>query len=488
MIEQADMLYQHDPACWIKLKNTGTMPLTIWDPNAAAGQPVLRVLNVKTGEEQLFRDKIPPGKPVIPREMLLQVGESVSHVFRLKQKAGTLAPGEYEFSAIYEYGDDKQRQESSPVPVTIRPTTAKNLSLASGRGGTATFFYGTWINLDSEPPELVRSMFHFMVGGGIKSSIVVGKADVHTRPVISAPRNTTAAPGQWIAWVTNGILHALYVDEKGGPSATLKLRLTSDNVQIVPPLYYDSAGREGVTSGGALLCLGPPAGTGFQLLSLAFGSKEAVMEGSLNLAGPYPAWIETQVRSDGSRTALFVQVEGETIHLWAVPWPHGSAVRPAPVEPTPLASWKGRFVYAGVTMGQNDDILGACLAWIDQSDETGPDDTDMESKLEFILWTYRPDGKFIERGRHEVLWTSEEPIEKALIRVNEEGTPAALLRDQKGHWFVSDGRGNTSSAPGIFRETKLPLDLGFFGLEPVLVEGEGDNVSKWNNRQASVCF
>ena len=468
MIEQADMLYQHDPACWIRLKNTGATALTIWDPNAAASQPVLLVLNVKTGEEQFYRDKLPPGKPVIPREMLLQAGETVSHVFRLKQRAGTLAPGEYEFSAIYEYGEDQQRGESVPVPVTIRQTTARNLSLASGRGGAATFFYGAWINLASEPPELVRSMFHFMVGGGVKSVVPVGKADVHTRPVISAPRNTSSAPGQWLAWVVGDTFHAFYLDDKAGTLPVFRARLTSGDVKIVSPLYYDSVGQDGTPSGGALLCLGRPGGEGFQILSLGLTPKEARMEGSLNLGGPYPVWIESQVRSDGSRCTVFVQADGETIALWAVPWPRG-ALDPGPVQPTSLASWTGRFVSAGVTMDQNDDILGACLAWSDPSEEAAPDDTTDQSRLEFIQWTYRPDGKFIESGRHEVLWTSEEPIEEARVRVNEEGIPAALLKDQKGRWFACDGHGNTLPAPGIFGETKLPIDLGFLGAEPVLV-------------------
>lgn len=468
MIEQADMIYQHDPACWIKLKNAGATTLTIWDPKLVPGQPALTVLDVKTGQERHHSKKPPPGKPAVPREISLQPGETVTDVFRLRQRVGTLMPGKYELSAVYEYGEDQRHVKSSPVSITIRQATASHLSLVSGRGGAATFFYGAWVNVAAETPELTRTMFHFMLGGGVKNVLPVAPVDVRARPVVSAPRNTSAAPGQWFAWLLGDTLNALYFDEKKGASPALRARLQTEDATIVSPLYFDTLLQDGTPRGGALLCLGRPGAEGFQILSLGLTPGEATVEGSLNVAGVYPAWIESLVASDGSRRVVYVQTQDGDTSLWSTVWPHTTSSTGESVEPKLLASWSGRFLSAGFTATETDQILGTCLIWSEPLDED-LENTEEQSRLEFVQWSYRPDGKFIEKGKQEVTWTSEEPIEEARISVNGEGTPAALLKDQGGRWFVCGGSGDTQPAPGQFMETKLPIDLAFLGAEPVIV-------------------
>jgi hypothetical protein len=463
--EKTDILFQHNPMCRVFIKNQGAANLVVPGPQTLS----LRVLNVKTGEEKLYQQKRPGGVRIIARDVVLRPGQTVTNSFMLKERVAQLEPGEYEVSAIYQYGEDGRQEESAPVRITVHPTTARNLSLASGQGGASGFSYGAWVNLATESPELALSMFSFTPGGGVESVVRVDKADIHTRPILSAPPNKSFAPGQWLGWIRGDTIHSLYYDQKTGASSFRKLKLPLSEVEIVAPLHCDAQGKKGGRPlGRALLCLAQGTGEGAQLLSVLLDIKKTKLESSLVLPGSYPAWIASQVRSDGSQWAIFVQVDEEMVSLSAVPWPRPVEVAHAPA-PRRLASWECRFLSAGVSMNKDDDILGACLVWAEITEPVESGDSDEQSRLEFIRWVFKADGGFAEVGRDEVPWEGPDVIEHAIVQVNEQGVPAALLKDQTGRWFGYNGQGSVAPLPGIFSETKLPLELGFLGVEPVLV-------------------
>ena len=111
-------------------------------------------------------------------------------------------------------------------------------------------------------------------------------------------------------------------------------------------------------------------------------------------------------------------------------------------------------------MDTNDIIHGAALIW------TGPK---KERKLEVIGWAIDKAGNASEPYRDSILWASTAPIAEAKVRIRASGEPAALLRARDGNWSAYDGFNALVPVPPPYKETKLPIDLAFFGPQEVVL-------------------
>lgn len=484
-IEKPQVLYQESPICAVAFSNAG--PATVRVPRPVGGSLLLstRVVEVKTGVETLHRKTAPAGAP--PRRpvlVALEPGKRLQGRFSLRELMPLPPPGKYEISVLCDYNNAADHAESRPVALTVEPTTARNLSLVSAQGGAAAVLYGAWMNVVSDPPDIVRSCFDVIGGGGVSETVSIAKGTVHTRPILSVPPNGESEDSHWIAWLDERNLHATHYDPRLGPSKIQKLDLGLSGAELVEPLFSDVTEDSSVRPPGAALVFMPSPGNTFRLTTVELTDKKFSAAGHVDLPGKHPAWIQTLTRGNRSRALLYLQQAEKAVEFSYLPWPSRGV--PAASAAKSLFKWQGQFVGAGATLNDQDQILGATLMW--QGEGSG-------ATLQLFGWKVDPKGTFSLAAPEEepesepdddevpaapsrpeprrVIWNGQAPIERCLIRLNERGQIAALLLDAAGRWQVFDGA-ETKPVPAVFSMSKLPLDLGFLGAgpQPVLIAAE----------------
>ncbi|MBI2900916.1 MAG: hypothetical protein HYY17_12085 [Planctomycetes bacterium] len=453
---KTDLLFQEDTEIELEFANRGGEPIFLLPPEYLGQVTPLRITEVRTGEERLYRRA---GRPRDrERESPLAPGKSVTGSFRLLGRIPEPAPGEYELSAFHEHGEDANRIESRPVRIKVHPTVPRNVALDTLQGEG---MWGAWMNLGAQPPDVVLTLFDVAAGGGVSKVLPLAKATLHTRPVLSLPVNRGDRSRPWIAWIDGGAFVFLRVSPGSDPG---RIELPGSEAEIVPALYVDAAG-----TATALVWLAEPGGrpSRFQIVHLAAG--EARLGACGESVARRPAWAMSHSFSDGTRllTTLDDSREGATLSSRA--W---SESRVGPVDP--LAAWKTRPVTAGATLNLNDVLHGWVLM---REEKTG--------RLELAGWKIDVERKFAEVDRQAVEWPLFEPIDRSLVRVTRTGAPAVLLCDVKGGWWFHY-RGACRPLPEPMRTTRLPLDVAFMGgEEPVLVcaeAGRGFRLRMMNGR------
>lgn len=459
-IEKSEFLFQESPPCLLTVTNDGRDTIRILNPAVSKTMPILRVVDARSGEETMFQKKSEGFVPEEPQP--LAPGHRMERGFWLLDEVNFPSPGPYRISAIYQYEEGAKRVESAPVKVNILPATPKNAFLLhNGPGGSGSVLYGAWVNLASDPPQIVRTQFDAMAGGGVRASHSIAKTDLESRPVLSAPPNRSVAKSHWVGWLEENYLRFAHFDEAMGASPVGKFELPKLELEIVAPLHSDPVTDTRVRpAGAALVWMGDADGTRSGLQVIELSANKATTGGSVNLPGARPRWIASFERSNGERVALFTQVAKDRVGLFSVPWPDKER---GGTSPQKLVEWKGKFVAAGATIDAGDAILGAVLIWSGEG---------AEQKLELVNWSLDRQGKFSERRRQKLEWDYAQKIDSAIVRVNAKGMPVAVLRDGEGKWSAFTGEGKPAPLPGAYAQTKLPFDIAFMGgIEPVLIGG-----------------
>lgn len=458
-VEKTEFLFQESPRCLLTLANNGREAVKIANPVTSLTMPVLKLMDIRTGEETLFQKK-PSEWETDPQENL-PPGKSLERGFMLLDEIKIAAPGPYQLSVLYEY-DSGKRTESAPVKLNVLPATPKNLQLVNnGPGGSIAVVFGAWVNLAADPPQIVRTQFDALPGGGIRASHTITKAEVNSRPVLSAPPNRSAIKSHWVGWLEENFLRFAHFDENLGASPAGKFELPKMDLEIVAPLSSDPATDTRVRpNGAALIWMGDADGTRSGLQVVELTPNKASAGGTVNLPGSRPRWMASFERSNGMKIALYAQTSGDKVVLFSVSWPDkekGGAL------PQKLAEWKGKFVAAGATIDASDAIQGAVLLWTGEG---------ANQQLELIGWSLDGRGTFAEKEKQKIEWEYARKIDLAFVRVNSQGAPLAVLRDGDGNWSVFEGEGRPNPLPGAYAQTKFPLDVVFMGgTEPLLVGG-----------------
>jgi hypothetical protein len=454
-IDKTDFLIQESPPCLLTLTNIGPKSLEVLNPARSFSTPVIRVIDLKTGAETLCRRKVPRGER--EREITLAPGKSTEHAFELLEQAVLPAPGAYELSVLYKYNDGLAEAESEPVRVNVRPNTARNLMLVSANGGPGAILYGASINVTSEPPEIVRSGFTALRGGGVDQVHAVGPATIRSIPILSEPQREVPVESHWIAWLQGGELQCLHFDPQLGATPANKLKLPGPNAEIVPPLYTAPAKDPKVRpNGGVLLCLTDLAGTACRLQRIDLTPKDAKLGPTVDVAGPRPVWLKSHTRSTGIRLVTYVQAAAQSASLWKVVWPDPAA---GTTPPRKLTEWSGEFIAAGSALLDDDSIGGGVLMWIEK---------DGQRKLMLRSWRTVKDE--VSTGPElEIPWDPGHTVERAQLRVNVDAAPAVLLREPEGPWQLFF-EGSLNPVKGAFSTTNLPIEIVFLeGVEPMFL-------------------
>lgn len=456
-IGKTDLILGESPVCTLRLKNTGQAPLVVPTPQGGSGMPAFRVLHVSTGVERLLRGNIRPAGQALSQE--LGQNESVETYIPLLDEISLPSVGEYVISAVYEYNAGKSVAESAPVRVKIRPMAVRNLFVDTVQGAVVQ---GVWVNPAGDPPDIVAGRFDILPGGGVESIEAIGKGTLLSRPIISMPPNNTPSAGRWIAWIDKAALAFVHRHQMGGASRPGKFKLSTANVEIVPPVYNEPNKKTKVRGGGAaLIWLEKEGGqsSALQIISLlADGDRVKAKAGAMiDLPGPRPKWMMQHVRSDSTRLVTFINASGDHLSLNSTTWPDQALTTR---QARKLKDWEGEFLAAGATMGLDDVIRGALLIWV------GSDPT---RKLEMLRWSIDAKGTLSEEQREAIPWPATVPVGPATVRVRVTGIPAALLRAHGRDWSVYDGFGHLMPVPAPYQQTNLQIDFAFFGGQEVVL-------------------
>ena len=455
-IEKTKLLVGESPICLVQLKNTGSDSFEILQPLGGGGMPAFRVVNILTGAERVVYGNFEASG--IPTTQMLSPDEVVPVHIPLLHNINLLTAGKYLISAVYEFNNGKNKAESKPVQVIVHSQAVHNLFLDSVQGSSV---YGVAVNQAADPPDIILSRFDMMAEGGVGLVKAVGKGGMQTKPYISVTKNKDASAGNWIGWLENNVLKFTHFDENMGVSSAGEFTLPATNAEIVPPLYIKSNVGWGVrATGDVLLWAGGDTSrqSSLQVIHLVHTGKDVMAKAGMmiNFSAGRPIWSMHHARSDGARLVTFIEANKGRLILSTVAVPEEGA----PVEFAEIKSLQGDFVAAGATMGLDDVIRGAVLVW------TGPED---KQKLELIGWSLDTGGAITEHYRTTLPWSSTVPVGSAKVRVRENGDPAVLLSPLEVEWFVYDGYGKLVPVPAPYKETKLAIDIAFFGGSEVVL-------------------
>lgn len=374
------ILYPESARFLLTVENDGDRPL-VWSP--------LLLKARGKGKETIVRfDSDPP--PIPPGETA-----RVSLTWRLEEHP--LDPGDYEFAVSFEEGS-----ESRPTPVQLLPSTPKNLSLHSRQGAV---YYGAWVNLASDPPQIVRSRF---VPPEVTESQVLATAASHARPLISNPPD-------WVAWVDADRLHFVHAPSATVGQISLSERnahlvgITTDEDKVVAVLRMES-----------------------QVLSAVLRPGEGRIETQRTLPGGRILWMHGPA---------YLQAEGRGMGLFS-----GK-------EPIRIAGWEGELVAADANR-YGRMVRGSILLR-------------REAKLSRVDWQWDAGGSFQVLRELELGWPIGEPIVRAHLRVAGPGVAVAFLQKETGAWVLYDRSLRPVSEE--LRFTNPPEIVVPGGFEPLLI-------------------
>src|SRR5258706_8260080 len=267
-ITRTELLVQENPICQLTLANSGKTTVNILNPSFNPHMPILRIIELRTGIETFQQAPIPfTGDYVTP----LAAGQQIQAVFSLLSKGRLGMPGDYEISCNLHYVQGK-KVESNAVKVSIRPVTAKNLSLVFVQGGWAPVQYGVCVNIAADPPQIAQYCFNPLVKGGIADAQTVVKTTMRAAPVAAAPPNKSVSHSHWIGWVEDKTVCFTHFDASLGALGVSKWNPNDVEAEIVASMHTDVVADPQVRPAGAALdWVGDPNGnaSSFQVLNLS---------------------------------------------------------------------------------------------------------------------------------------------------------------------------------------------------------------------------
>lgn len=450
-IEPREMRVLEDPLCALTFRNSGEEDVRFPHPWFSETLVGFHVVDVRTGVARLFHK--PHAGRVPARDLVLPPGKSIVWHFLLGRRVPLDAAGEYEVRAVCRDEAEDRSCESGPIRIKLRRTAARGLALDTLQGSVS---HGVWINLAGDPPEILRSRFDFVLGGGVRDTRVVAGADFGTRPAISVPPNGRNRERHWVAWRDGRVLNFTHVSRELGVAEVGRFEVPDADWEIIPPLLSGPVTSTAIRPEGSALLSGSDGV--LRIVRLTAG-RAALVARSAHL-GPSPMWSTCHVLRDGSRCATLLQATGGSLRLLLVPWSM-QGVGPA----RPLGTWEGGFVAAGATLGVDDAIRGAILVR-----------TEREGRIRHEIFPWRLDaaGGLAQEPAADIAWPAGEPPPEAVVRVSGRGTVAVCLKDSRGRRFLACG-GKAEPLPLPLGKSEGLMEPGFLnGSRPVLVAAVED--------------
>ena len=433
-----DILFHETPDIDFALVNTGTTPIEVTHPLFTEGVPSIRMVNAANGAVVV---SLPDSESFsVKRKLTLQPGERRQWRTRLEVAADLDAPGDYHLSLVQPFGDG-ETAESNVAVVTVHPSNAHNLAIASLHGAPGPNANAAWVNAD--PLQVVRATIGVRRQPKLEALHTLASVRGAVRPVVSAPANGTVSRDHWVAWLDGGALTAVHFSEEHGASSTISID-SDEGSELVTPLYTDALVDPAVRPSGAALVL-QATPTGSTLRSVQLTETGAHNDEIANLAGPRPDWVHSFTRSSGERLIAYIQTDEDRTNLFAAAWPGANQV------PRELAEWRtGVLLGAGASIDTHDNVHGALLSHESQ-----------RRYLTLTRWQLNADGSFGEPGKVDVPWGQPNLPTNVQIRLSNRAVVAVLLRAESGGYFVYQTGKEIQQLPERVGRDNMPVGLEF---------------------------
>ncbi len=475
LVEKSTLLLQENCLIRVTITNEGRDPVTALAPPRCYTLPGFKLVNVKTGWEKVFRRE----KSLFSRETpeTIAPGQSLTAQYPLFDFIIFPGPGEFELSAIWEWGNGQGKAFSEPVALSVTETRPVQLALAPASGSPGTMWNGVWVNAAGEKPSFCRLLVETALKPAVTGIASLGPIDsASAKPSLSVPPSGGFTSDQWTAWFERDTLRIGLITVKPDPKIALtELMLSPVPKLLVPPLnHIDTA--TGV-EGRFFLWQGTPDGmtSRFQTVHL---SQRGEPEAGANamLTGAQPSWVHAAFLKDGrARTYALAKIQTPaqakavtpqtsenlpgTVGLVGVEW--GADNQPVLPAKT-LAQWDGEAIAGGLIVTDAGDVHGAVLVY---GPGAAPDRV-----LTLQPWTQKADGSFTAGDAIKVPREPAQQPDSAQIALSPQGDPAFLIRFQKGGRFIFRQQFGLKPLMGSAGDTDEPLVLFFPGtLDPLIL-------------------
>lgn len=423
-IEPTEMVFQRDAICEFKVTNRGKQTVTLSRPSPTSIMPVVRIVGLQTGQEEVFRREL----SIFRREFVqeLKPGESLSGHFDLSERIEFPAPGDYEVVLEYDWNEASATARSEPVRLKLTPSSPRYLTRVSAAGGISNTHYLLWINSAAEKPQAMMARMTLLEEPKLYDIHVLQVMAGSERPVLSIAPNRRAASHQWVAWLEGGKLQGFRLKEAETDGQVIRSpQLPDVPTFIIPPLLPAAAtGPDEAAT--VILC--QTADTGQSNIQLGVIEADGNLAGgpAAPIHGGRPVWGEGVCLSTGMNRIYAVASEtaGEqkTSTLQCIAWPAGAGE----MQQAGRHEVEGQWLSAAVALDGEDMLRGALLT-----------QTKLGAGLAVIKlhrWSHGPDGQMELAEPLAISWPEHEGIRDARLGIDLQGIVYGLVQSDSGSW------------------------------------------------------
>jgi len=461
-LKEARLLFQQSTDCVAELKNTGPSSISNVNPNNMGAGATLILTDVATGDMRTFAAPSQPGVQTV--EVNLEKGESLKDEFFLSDRVTIPAPGIYDLKARYEWGLGST-VDSPAVRIEIIESRPRNTFPVELQGPPTQLYLVAWINVIDVAKNNFEVWLSHITGYGkpkVRQCFHVADVQQVVEPILAAPPNGQSGV-QWVAWLDGDRL--VYSLNRGSEiTAESTFKLDDDNYRIIPPLLLNPAVRGESIQGFDALLYGsaPDAAKRFLVVAHVTPTGKNDMGRPIEAPATVPAWASTAHLANGDRYTFMVINAINSASLEMTRW---SATK-SPAKIDNLGSWPAKCLACNFAVSESNDVRGAMVG------ETGTG-----ASREYVLykWNFTAPNQFQNLSKVDIAVPEGVAVDQAIVRVNLDGVPYALLRTtgKQAAWYFCGPNGALSALPGDAANFRMPGDILFRkGIAPVIMFGD----------------
>lgn len=449
-VDRTQLMVGEDTALTLVLRNDAGQVITVAHPEQNASWPKWRLLRKSTGNTVEFGPtEVMEGAtheytaPLDDLELDLDAGAQFELASSLLQRVLIPAAGAYALTAVYDVGG--REVISAPVNFEVSPLRLHSVRFSGLHSGHTPYQMALWSSSEGRGSVIGVTQLAFSDDGDETRtfSTRVAVSDRPARPVASVTANKLSYSKQWVAWLSGDEVTALYHDY-GRPMLPPKTnRVGADNTVMVAPILNDLTGNDGTTPGRGDFALFDRTGGRNQLLLRSLNPTGSLDKGpAVALTAGEFVWAQAALASQASRRFVVLTQGSHECRLEGFDW-DGRAASGSAVE---IATWPGTAWGAGVTMNENDQLLGVALVQTPDGAQAMP-------------WRRSIDGKVLMM---EAIDLQDAPVaapRRVIVEVGPAGEFLAALETQPGEWMLCGSHGRCVRLPDALAALGEPVGV-----------------------------
>lgn len=461
-LNETRLLFQQSTDCVAELKNAGPSPISKVNPDNMGAGATLVLTDVATGDVRTFATPVQPGVQSV--DVNLDKGESLKDEFFLSDRVTIPAPGIYELKARYQWGLGST-VESPAVRIEVLESRPRSTFPVVLQKPPTQLYLVAWLNVIDVAKGSFQVWLSHVTGYGrpkVRQCFHVADVDKVVQPALAAPPNGQSGV-QWVAWLNGDRL--VYALNRGSEvTAESTFKLDDDTYRLIPPLLLNPTARGESIQGFDALLYGSVPETSKHFLGVAHltPSGKGELSQPIEVPATAPVWASTAHLANGDRYT-FMAINGlNSASLEMARW---SATK-SPAKIGTVASWPARCLACDFALGESDAVLGAMVG------EVG---TDASRDYTLYTWRFGAPDQFQDAGKVRIAVPEGVGVDQAIVRVNADGVPFALLRTtgKRAAWYFCGPKGTLMALPSDAADFRMPGDILFRdGGDPVIMFGD----------------